>query len=320
MKNAFVVSAAVAASLVASTVTITGCSSSKNNGSPSTNNGQAQNSPAWTLSFSATCPPSTNPEEPGDCAGLHGFRISSDKSFVIGPATNGETKTGNLTDEDFNSFHVYFAQILGNTSPLSAGGDNNHGKCEAYGEASELQTAREEHLTLSIGNRESEISVLKEGQLCSQGGNFEAAKRLHSAIQLLVGKYYTLPFPNPCTNAVDQLHSLFADVQKCSSDNDCFYVGSENSFAELIPPGTSRYVVVDNCSAIPQLAVANAGALSGLRSKLEAAHADAEKACSRNLIRESCTEYAGFDSSLGAPVCEQGSCRVTPKYASPTGH
>lgn len=253
--------------------------------------------PAWKLTLKT--------EECADyideyCIARHGFTVSADGRFQLGPTPEGKTEQGILGEEDFNKVQSILNEALAPHALVAGGGE----RCE---DASVAKIGLQE---LSLVRQQQSQWLLRGTleQVCVQSVSSELAYRLHRAMQETAEKYYSLPFPDACAESVGALHALYAPLQACQSAADCSYV-TQNY--DVVPSSGSQFVMTDSCSLVHPLIVGNAAAVAKSQPALLNALESARNACGARILRESCTGVDGFESSVGQPVCERGYCRVS---------
>jgi hypothetical protein len=120
---------------------------------------------------------------PRFCVGLFGFTVQSDGTFTVGPADDGTTLTGSLTDSER-------AQLSSEAAQVSATLTTNPA-CDPA------------HTIAGIGDRVDFVDSragtvpvyqLGPGTICYRAGR-EQAIALHTDLVSLMGKYYPRPFP-----------------------------------------------------------------------------------------------------------------------------
>jgi hypothetical protein len=124
-----------------------------------------------------------------------------------------------------------------------------------------------------------------------------------AALRRVAGKYYPLPFPNPCVNALAELESVFASVLPCESDDECALIGSD-----LVPVDAGRPAArVDACSYLPTLVAANAYWAVSRQLQLVLTRRLAATVCGPALLRPYCSPDARGPEGRRA-ACVQSRC------------
>lgn len=122
---------------------------------------------------------------PQYCGGAFGFAVHSDGRFTVGPADDGATRSGAVTEPER-------AQIAADVSQVLAGLTASP-QCEPAPAIPGLN----DQVDISDGSRGS-LRVYDLGgtlgSLCYRGGRAEAV-RLHSDLAALLARYYPRPFP-----------------------------------------------------------------------------------------------------------------------------
>lgn len=295
MQRALAVSVAVAVGLLSS-----GCMFNKASRGP-THQAEAHHSPAWKLSLYSVC------EEGADeyCVGKHGFTVWADHKYAVGPGPEGQVESGVVDAEDFAQIETAI------NAALESGAANLSETCLDPQDADEVEFRGK--VVLTRKHQEATVLRSEEGKVCFQTAKAESALQLQDAIEALAEKYYPTPFPDKCAETVSQLHALYPELETCAVDADCGYFSME---LEPIAAGASEFVVLDSCSKIRPIAVANAAAVAGAKDKLKALTETALKACGERIAREGCTGVNGFDASQSEAKCvREGArnvCRVNP--------
>jgi len=271
-----------------------------------------QSVPAWTVQLVSTCTTGTADQ----CVGSYGFSASADGKFQVGPGPQGQLVTGNLTPDELKSLHDNVE--LGNAAGATASdaSANEHlldvSHAEACQDIDRSYADGNDTVTLSSpGNAPKNVLRTTDTGVCFDTETADQAEALHKTIRQLAVKYYPQPFPDVCADAAAQVVSLYPSVQNCTTDSDCAYVDA--SF-NIVPPGASQYVAVDDCTMVAPLVVGNISAVVNNQAKLQTAldHAQSSDVCGDRFQRSDCTGWSGFQSNVGAPVCQQNVCKVSP--------
>ena len=165
--------------------------------------------------------------------------------------------------------------------------------------------------TLNLEKRGHKMEVLHKtgGDLCSSNLEADAAETLHNEILSLSEKYYATPFPDPCLDAAAEVEALYPQLVKCSTAADCGYLAPDYT---AIAADSISSVVVDDCSVVTTLPVANLSAVHNSLAKLQSALGKAQQACGSRIARDSCQGPKSFPSSAAPAVCQQGVCQLNP--------
>lgn len=119
------------------------------------------------------------------CTGAFGFTVHSDGHFTVGPAENGASLTGVLTELEWRQVSTDVAEVSSNlaASPQCDPAQTIPGITDQIDLMDPRQgSVRVYDLGGTIGN------------LCYRGGRQQAAK-LHTDLGALTSKYYPRPFP-----------------------------------------------------------------------------------------------------------------------------
>jgi hypothetical protein len=119
------------------------------------------------------------------CAGAYGFSVQSDGRFTVGPAENGASLTGALTESERMQVSTDVAQVSSNlaASPQCDPAHSIPGSSDQV----DLMDARQGSVRVyDLGGT--------PGNVCYRGGREQAA-RLHTDLATLLAKYYPHPFP-----------------------------------------------------------------------------------------------------------------------------
>ncbi|OFZ19690.1 MAG: hypothetical protein A2X94_16680 [Bdellovibrionales bacterium GWB1_55_8] len=257
---------------------------------------QAAQGPAYKVVLSSKCV-----EESDEyCVGQYGFLVTADGTFEVGPGPAGQRKSGRISDDELKMIDA---------AVIAAVGGIDLNRAESCNEVDAL--ASEDTVTISMSNGDVGLVRASGTNFCFQTATVEQAEALHKAIRELADKYYTLPFPDACEDAVEAIEALYPEMQKCSADTDCAYVTTNY---DVIPPSSSQYVTTDACSKVKPLVVGNIAAIIQNQTKAYEALDQARYVCGERIIRYDCTGISGFMSSDGAPVCDTSAqmCRINP--------
>ncbi|OFZ53792.1 MAG: hypothetical protein A2428_02650 [Bdellovibrionales bacterium RIFOXYC1_FULL_54_43] len=257
--------------------------------------GAAQDSPAWKINLTVKCGDAAD-----QCIAAHGFTVSADGQYEMGPGPEGQIKSGPIAAEDFLELSTLITQSL----------EVVHFEAERAESCSETNPIEiEETVLLTHLGRQKTVMHTSGSSYCFQTTTIEAAEALHNAIRKLAEQYYSLPFPDRCAEAASAVENLYSSFQGCSTEADCAYL--TNSF-EVIPSGSPEFVMTDDCSIVRPAVVGNATAVFANQSQLAAAIDTARSVCGIRMVRQDCTGVSGFQASSAAPVCEQNVCRIPP--------
>lgn len=136
--------------------------------------------PSWVqVAEHATCE-ALNPRL---CAGAFGFTVQSDGHFVVGPADDGTTATGSITEAERARLSVEAAQVSATltTTPVCDPTETIAG----IGDRVDF-----------VDSRAGTIPVYERGvgSICYRAGR-QQVQALHTDLVTLMGKYYPRPFP-----------------------------------------------------------------------------------------------------------------------------
>ncbi len=235
--------------------------------------------------------------------GYYGFSVDANSRFKMGPGPEGQSSSGIIAGDEFKNLDAILSQFL--STPAS------HAEiCESRSmEEGIFSSDAEDNVVLTRLTGEETVIRVKENDYCFQAATADAAKTLHKAIRALSEKYYSIPFPDACSDLVTALEALYPEYQSCTTDTDCVYA---TTTYDAIIPGSIQFVATDNCSKIKPMVTGNIGALFNGQEKLLTALDRAREACGERIIRMDCTDVTGFQSNDAPPVCGQGFCRVNP--------
>ncbi len=144
----------------------------------------------WGLLNEHTTCEALNPEA---CVGFYGFSVDRNGAYVIGPAPDGEQRTGQLTNGERTS--------LRNVADPLAASDPSGGSQDCSSSPTVPGVTDTVDMTLSndIVAPVFTLNVMP-GQTCTQGDSGQA-HATHSILNTLMTKYYTVPFPSPTPSA-----------------------------------------------------------------------------------------------------------------------
>lgn len=236
------------------------------------------------------------------CVGGYGFTVDQDGKYTLGPGPNGEKRKGELSAEDAAKVKGAITAL----SQVSTFGEENHEAVEAADEDTVTFT-----LTGSSSTALAPVVLLKTSgsDLTFRTSTAGDAKNLLNLLRELAGTYYVLPFPDACGDGVAPVNELFAEMQSCTTDQDCSYL--DGAFG-LIENSSTQYVVEDDCNIVKPLIVGNAKSIETGREKLAESYNSIRNACGYQFFRPDCTQVSGFYLQGSAPVCQQGVCKVGP--------
>jgi hypothetical protein len=119
------------------------------------------------------------------CAGAFGFTVRSDGRFTVGPADNGATQSGAVTEAERAQLSADVSQVSANlmASPQCEPAQTIPGSSDQV----DLTDARQGPVRVyDLGGT--------VGSVCYRGGRAQAAS-LHTDLAALTAKYYPRPFP-----------------------------------------------------------------------------------------------------------------------------
>lgn len=261
-----------------------------------TQQGERQEGPEWKIAFHSKCKES----ELEHCLGHFGFSVSADGNYQVGPGPNGQLKQGSVSSDELQ----VLKQSLAGTFALLQDSAERQNSCVTHS-----PQKSEDQVELSRQGSSRVIYHSETEQTCALTLQSEDAQTLVQAVRGLAKKYYELPFPNICADAIAATEALYANVQTCAMDSDCAYV---NAAFEPIPPASTQFVTTNSCSLLKPLAVGNIKSIVNQSAQLLAALNLTQEKCGTELIDSSCMGYEGFQSTAAPAVCDHGSCRVHP--------
>jgi hypothetical protein len=118
------------------------------------------------------------------CTGAFGFTVQSDGNFIVGPADDGATVTGSITESER-------AQLANDAARVSASLTTTPACDPTFAIAGVSDRID------FVDSRAGTVPVyeLRVGSVCYRAGR-EQAMALHTDLAGLMGKYYPRPFPS----------------------------------------------------------------------------------------------------------------------------
>jgi hypothetical protein len=150
----------------------------------------------------------------------------------------------------------------------------------------------------------------KERQACLGDGSSDVpvqVNEIKARLQRLAEKYYPKPFPNMCLDAGLSLRSLDDEMRGCDRDSDCELIDSEY---QPLDPFREEVVVLDDCSHLPPIGVANLFKVATHQRELVLARAVAAQICGNDPVRPGCFQPKLHPSAQVSAICDSGMCRV----------
>lgn len=222
----------------------------------------------WTVRYAQKCPSTTQEK----CSGAHGFSVSSDGHYEVGPGPGGELITGQVAAADLEAVKT----------------------AVPHAESACARTANApttEHVYFSIGAAVSES--------CDEA--------LLTAARALTSKYYPSVFPSPCIDAALTLEKSYAELIRCEKDSDCSYI--DDSYMPIDAQSSSA-VPLDDCTFVKPLVVANAFETVARQLQLVMKREIVRRVCGDDIARPSCTHPTSLNPTDAPPRCISGACRA----------
>jgi hypothetical protein len=167
----------------------------------------------------------------------------------------------------------------------------------------------EDTITTQYMTQKNELIRSSKQGFCTRLTNPEHAQGILREMKKLAAKYYPLPFPkDACGDAVDKLDSLYAEVNTCSTDTDCYYF--DKNF-EPIERSTFTFLAINDCSPVKSLQVANKNLVVKRQSELVHLFSSTSRTCLNANLSPNCNGFAPFQPTLPTPVCVVGKCKAT---------
>jgi hypothetical protein len=252
----------------------------------------------------------------------HGFSVNSDGTYQVGPAPDGQIITGILNPQEFAELDQGVAQLRGASTTAALATESLAGESCAPAalsseDSSEGLTLAQGKLTLTLRSGQKASFRRTDSGFCSprssEPGSVDqdyrlGAQVLYLSVQKLASKYTPGGFPDSCSTAIAAFQESAREAESCVTDSDCSYL---DELLEPIAPDEVRFVMTDDCTALPAPVTSNAGRLSDMINTLFILKSGVQEACAERFFREDCT-IGGFQADLAPPVCLQGKCRVNP--------
>lgn len=291
----------MANAIVCMSVLFVACSSSSSGSKPASQAGQPASGPAWSLTLKSACVKAGEDQ----CVAKHGFTVSADGKFQVGPGPKGQVIQGSLADADFSALKARVETAI-SAAQLGA----------SAAEKTEAGVPNEDNdiLTLSRNGQENVLARNTASDFSYVTASFEEALGLHNAIRDLAKSYYRLPFGNDCADAAAAVEALYPAMQECQADIDCVYVNNVGTIAEIAPNSHGQSIFKDECTAVRPITVSNRAALqSGAQGILDA-YNKAVEACGDGFYRSNLGARDNCQhewlSTAKAPSCVRNRCQA----------
>lgn len=225
----------------------------------------------WEIRLQTAC----SGDAPDDqCRGRYGFTLKSDGFYEVGPGPNGQKFRGVL-------------------------------------EAGEMKVL--------TGYVHRDVSALRVVRHCAKDDSLRFTydrneipscdPEVAAQVKRLIDRYYPDKFPNPCVDATAQLEKLYDDAVVCDRDEDCGFIGSD--YLPMSPWGENNAsIVVDDCSYIQPLSVANSFKAVSLQRELLTAREHARSICGENFSKPSCAGALSIAASHKNQLCLNHQCQI----------
>jgi len=250
----------------------------------------------WKLQWSSECA-----DEVEECFGKNAFTIRNTGSWLVGPASTGETYDGDLEIVERKNLDQ-----LVRTAADAITSDESCADASELAAAAEPQGIRNGTLTLEFRGT-TQVVALKDGKICSTLSG-DSSKRLASLFLEQMGKYHPSVFPDECLTLSRTVENAYAPLQGCQRDSDCAWL--DTTYTPVFE-GEVQFVMTDSCTKLRPLVSANTSlmtesAIEGLQN----ARAELYDTCGASIARVNCVGIAGFESTMAQPVCDLGRCRA----------
>ena len=234
---------------------------------------------------------------------MYGLTISNDGRYEVGPGPSNEVASGYLERSELDAFLKLLGKL--HTADFAL---------EARAPEQCIQAASGPVISVDLGYHESSHGLIRisGADVCYDKAflaSVDDAKSLQSWFDGLTRKYYPDIFPNACVTAAAELEKNFDYLKQCQQDSDCSYL--DLNYLPVDQPNVP--VLVDDCSFIEALPVANSFAAVANQRELLLQRELARDVCGVQLNKPSCAHVLGFDSSSPTPVCVEGACQINPK-------
>jgi len=120
---------------------------------------------------------------PEFCIGVYGFTVTSDGRYTVGPAGDGTTLSGTLSDAERGRISADAASLAASLS--SAQVCDSGGTVPGVGDSIDLTDSRD------VVTRVYDLGL----KTCYRGGR-ALATQLHTDLKALLARYYPQPFPS----------------------------------------------------------------------------------------------------------------------------
>lgn len=226
----------------------------------------------WSVSYVAQCPRDMPLER---CSGGYGFQMRSDGSYEVGPAPEGLKLNGVVSPDDLDK----------------------------VAEAVQDELRAPQNTSDCMSRDSAQLSLRVEGDERSH-----CRLKILDTVKDILSHYYPSSFPNSCLDANSELESDYARATHCESDSDCSYLDEE--YFPMLNDDAGRAVLLDDCTYIEPLVVANTFKSVELQRELILKRQAVRQVCGANLKRGYCGGTRYFDSKSGFPRCEHETCQV----------
>lgn len=260
---------------------------------------ESQEGASWSVKLVSTC--ETGAAE--DCSAAQGFSVSSDGTFIVGPGPQNQILTG----------HIKEAELTHLTQEISSVLDS----LETHTETCIAPFSHNVRDVVSIRHYETEQELLRSSnsEYCYRTSTLEASKPIWSIIKGLATQYYPLPFPrSSCTQAMSSLEGLYAEVSKCTTNQDCLYI---DATFDPISRETFTFLAINECSSVKPLLVGNPTLLGSNKTELLRLFNEASRTCNQGNTNMNCSGFAAFQPTAPAAICNAGTCKPAPAASGP---
>ncbi|OFZ78373.1 MAG: hypothetical protein A2603_12620 [Bdellovibrionales bacterium RIFOXYD1_FULL_55_31] len=245
--------------------------------------------PLWTeVRYAARC---DTANDPSTCSGHYGFTVFNSGKFRIGPAPEGQVLRDFLTRAEFE---------LLNSALISA--IRAHSSSHSY--SPESHSSPTEELFIVQNGIEERMPI-----------GMATWREVFKQLRQLSRHYYPDPFPNDCIDAAREFEKATEASKICAENADCVYLSPDFLPVEAENLDT---VVIDDCSYITPLAVANAFEAVSHQLKLLMKRDLARRVCGEKLKRKSCLQEKRMDALAFPPLCIEKLCQIAPTASGVT--
>lgn len=263
---------------------------------------------SWSLRLTAQC--GSNAIE--NCVAGHGFTVHSDGTYQLGPTPQGQLQKGHISTEEMKEFDTivesdWYVQSIKNS--LRGSRQTSNPRCDRASDSSSTPTVLKEQTVewLAEGVDPAILFQASQSSLCHRLTQSENAIELRDFLWKLARHYYTLPFPEPCQDALNALKVAFGEVSSCENDGDCVLVDEQ-----LFPVQSVDFYFVNNydaCSLAPPLLSANGKLLQRSHDEVLLRLNTVSSSCSpQRLHSPGCDHLPGFHLVDPKVHCQSGKC------------